>query len=227
MSDFFDSRFNVFSTTRKHRIVFLATLLVVTRLADLVTTYVATPALAHEANPMVAYFGVGWVDFLKWQLACVLLAFLSMLYTIRYEKKLLVKEPGLDLKSYISRAFYGRKWRWANLFFAAPRDRHTALYLLSYTFSRGLILVGIFAATWNASLHYFLNGQATSLGGMMHVFYPLSFLNLPESIVHVVSLPLILAVAFTVTYAAVRPYKRYRESTDRITRKTVRVRIAA
>jgi hypothetical protein len=203
-----------FSRTKEHRIVFLVVLLVLTRLADITSTWLVTPALSHEANPVVAYLGMGWSDFLRWQAAFVLLAIMSIRYTIFIENKLLLKKPGLGLLSYVSRAFYGREWRWSNLLFAMPRDRQTALYLLNYAFSRGLILTGLFAATWNASLHYVLRGDELDAGALVHVFYPLSLLPLPDSIVQVVSLPLLLAVLFSFVYAAYRPYWRYREATN-------------
>jgi hypothetical protein len=202
-------------SSKRQRLLILVGLLLVTRLADIGSTWLATPALSHEANPLVAVLGLGWDDFLKWQLACVLMAVFSILYTIKVEQKLMPREPGLDLLSFVSRVYYRRPWHWANFLYSVPRDSRTSLYLLNYTFSRGLILTGIFAATWNVSLYLFLNGRVDKLGAIVHVLYPLGLFDLPQGIVQVASLPLLLAVLFAFVYAAFGPYQRYRVATDR------------
>ena len=61
------------------KFVLLTTLLVLTRVADIYTTYLSTPDLKTEANPLVSKFGLGWTGLL---IAQVILLPFYYLYTL-------------------------------------------------------------------------------------------------------------------------------------------------
>jgi hypothetical protein len=51
---------------------------------DLLTTYLASPDLKFEANPVIRYFQFGWTDILSWAISITLLSILLVLRSNKY-----------------------------------------------------------------------------------------------------------------------------------------------
>ena len=86
----------------------------VTSIADMVITYVGTPDLLLEANPLVTVFGLGWGALITANILGYII-YIALIYCafIKYKRKVLQCE---GLKQYLSMLYYDRpdkfKWIW-------------------------------------------------------------------------------------------------------------------
>lgn len=102
-------------------------LLFVLRITDLTITYIYTPDLNHEFNPMVSFFGASWSTFLLFQflLFCMIATFI---YFFFFHERFLVDIKGLPFSDFIYYYFHGEIKPFHKRFTIFPRyyRRHLA-----------------------------------------------------------------------------------------------------
>lgn len=133
-----------------HFILVVATL-VTLRLIDLFVTYLYTPLLNQEINPLVSIFGMSWGQFLLSQTVIVIVVCGFSAYYI-WGKSHKVEKGDLNYSDFIYYYFYDELEPWRRRFFKMPKhiDRH--FRLLSYVVSLIAILVSILAIIHNLLL---------------------------------------------------------------------------
>jgi len=84
--------------TKKPRIEFviLSGLIIVTRAADLFSTYLLTPDLDYESNPFVKVFGARWLGFIAIQVIFLLLVMGANYYSLFRAKMVYPPKGGLS-----------------------------------------------------------------------------------------------------------------------------------
>jgi hypothetical protein len=114
-----------------------------TRLGDLYTTYLATPDLAEETNILVTQLGFGWPAFaISNAVLTGIVIFSAYYYYFMYRPAKVVGAE--NVSEYLSLAYFGDKNRFSDLFYRLPaRNRLMQLGHIGYAFPRGVIVMGL------------------------------------------------------------------------------------
>lgn len=133
------------------RIGLWASFLLVLRLGDLYSTWLYTPGLLYESNPVVERFSLGWGGFLLIQLLLYLfIVAVASFYFL--SKPLSVGEKGLSLPDFIYLYFFKELRPWPLRFFPKkPRHKNHARFT-SFMILVASIGVSLFAITNNLLL---------------------------------------------------------------------------
>jgi hypothetical protein len=109
------------------RFIFLSALLILTRLADAQTTYLYTPDLKKEANPLVSLFGSGWTGSIIMQITG--LTFVIYALWIYSFKKVQVPDfnKNITLKQFISLFHFNDAGSFLKLFYRLPTNKNSLL----------------------------------------------------------------------------------------------------
>lgn len=102
-------------------------LLVITRLFDGLSTYLATPDLKMEMNPLVAYFGLGWSALI----AAGIVVLLALIFLLKYSLK---REYLFDfheetIQDYASVFLFQKKITYLKMFISLPNSPRFLTYL--------------------------------------------------------------------------------------------------
>ena len=73
---------DVDSKKKRFEFIILLTLVIITRVFDLLTTYLLTPDLSYESNPFITLFGLGWYGFIIIQLLISMFVIAANYYSI-------------------------------------------------------------------------------------------------------------------------------------------------
>jgi hypothetical protein len=116
-------------------------------ITDLVLTYIGTPDLSIEGNPLVYQFGFGWKSLIISSLVFLAIIIMLLYYTFFRFKRIMIQCEGL--KQYISMLFYNRpdKFSWA--LYKFPKSKIGLSYLgasLGYVLAIVIPIVKLFAA---------------------------------------------------------------------------------
>ena len=101
-----------------------------TRILDGISTYIVTPDLAAEANPLHSVFQLGWAGLFVANLTIISLCVCASYLYYTKPQPILDFEADLDYKNFISVYFFKEKGKFYKLFYAIP------------TASRGWIAIG-------------------------------------------------------------------------------------
>lgn len=136
----------------KPRFILLTILLLLSRGADIASTYFATPDLAGEMNPIQAIFNGGWTGVLLVNLLIVILALYAAYFQMhRYQPKP-TSIRFSSIWSYISWCYYDNPNLFSKVLYKIPTDRKTSWAHFGYALPRALILGGLLAAFHNVAL---------------------------------------------------------------------------
>ncbi|UCE25452.1 MAG: hypothetical protein JSU74_05240 [Candidatus Zixiibacteriota bacterium] len=129
--------------TRHREFALLTVLLCVTRLSDLFATFLVTPNLARETNPLVSVLGQGWAWLIGVQVVLVSIIVLLNYYSLFKSKTEYPSEEGLSFQRFATRYYLGREQHWVNLIFRLPYRWNVFVKVFGYTLPRVLIVVGL------------------------------------------------------------------------------------
>jgi hypothetical protein len=129
---------------------------------DMTLTYIATPDLRFEGNPLVTIFGLGWAALLIVNfLTFLLFAFLAYYTFVKYERKMIACE---NFKQFCSMLFFNRPDKFHWLFMKLPKKGRFAPYfamagyfLTVVMFAMRIIVIvewTVIIATWGGNLQY-------------------------------------------------------------------------
>jgi hypothetical protein len=146
----------------------------VLRAADLYITFVYTPDLASEWNPLVSFFGLTWYGFVVTQiLICAFIAAMMFFYFNRTPPE--INLDGLSLNDFSYVYFFGKLHPWPRRLFTLPQHPRRHLALNGYIFMVAAIGISIFAIVNNALL-ISENATYTAFVQEYHSsFFPLTF----------------------------------------------------
>lgn len=125
------------------KFISLTTLLILTRYADAQTTYLNTPNLKLEANPLVSVFGLGWTGLIFTQM--ILLAFITYALWVYCFKTVTLPtfDKGTSLKQFISIFYFRDTKSFYKLFYKLPTNKNSLLYSFGYVLTYSLIFMSI------------------------------------------------------------------------------------
>lgn len=144
-------------TDRAARVRFgvTAVLLVAARALDAVSTYLATPDLKQEANPLQRAFHLGWPGLLLVN-ALVLALMIYAAWRAAFVPPALPNDAGLDLQSFVARFWFSRNERrsLASAIFWLPADRRVRWAFIGGPGAALVILASLLVAGGNLLIAY-------------------------------------------------------------------------
>lgn len=125
------------------KFILLSILLILTRLADILTTYQSTPDLKYEFNPLVSKLGLGWTGLILTQVAFLLLIIYALwIYCFRNVEVLPV-ENKLSMKKFVSLFYFKNTTSFFKIFYKLPTNKNSFLYSAGYIATYTLIIIRV------------------------------------------------------------------------------------
>jgi hypothetical protein len=122
----------------------LALFLVITRFWDIAATYIITPDLEKETNPLVSILGQGWVTVIIFQIIMVSFIILLNYYSLFKIKNTYPPQKGYSYREFVSYFYFGEKRNLIEMIFRFPKNKSTLVKALGYVLPRSLIVIGLF-----------------------------------------------------------------------------------
>lgn len=116
-----------------------AGLLILTRMGDIVTTYLVTPDLRNESNIAVKIFGLGWTGALLVQTLVVALVIRLNHYHIFKARRDYPAEAGYSFLDFSMLYYFGKKGGWMDFLYKTPKDMNVFCDFLGEVVPRVLI----------------------------------------------------------------------------------------
>ncbi len=132
---------------KKLEFFLLTLLLVITRCWDMAATYVITPDLEKETNPMVSIFGQGWTTIIIFQIILVSFIIILNYYSLFKIKNSYPPHKGYSYRDFISYFYFGEKRNLIEMLYKFPKNRSTFVKALGYVLPRSLIVIGLFISS--------------------------------------------------------------------------------
>ena len=140
--------------SRRHTFALLTVLFVLSRAADAGGTYMVTPDLRHETNPIVSVLGAGWGGLLVVQVALSALVIWLTYWDLFGSRLPYPTQRGLGFREFAGAYYFGRKSTLVEFLWRPPAGWRLNLKLAGYALPRLLIVLGFTVATSSiASLH--------------------------------------------------------------------------
>lgn len=158
------------------KFISLSILLIISRLFDILTTYLYIPNLEGEFNPLVSIFKLGWLGALFVQfLGLFFLIYAVYVYcfkkveTISFDNK-------TSLKSFIAIFHFNNPNHFVKLFYKLPTNKNSLIYSLGAIVSKGLIIFSFLVGISTTLL--ILSEKYQSFYRLYKVPYILTFISL-------------------------------------------------
>lgn len=132
----------------------LTLLLLITRFWDAILTYIITPNLEKETNPIVSLFGQGWVSLISIQIILISVIIILNYYSLFKIKNIYPSQKGYSFKEFLSYYYFGEKQNLIKLLYKMPKNKSTLIKSLGYMLPRTLIVVSIFISLSSTFLVY-------------------------------------------------------------------------
>lgn len=129
----------------------LLTLVVLLRATDLFLTWLYTPDLDTEYNPLVSILGHSWKGLIGTQLLFLIAIALFGAYYF-FKPKRNVERPGLNFPDFIYYFFFHTQKPWPQRFFSKVVDRNAHMLFNGFMFLSVAILISLFAILNNSLL---------------------------------------------------------------------------
>ena len=125
------------------KFITLSALLVLTRLADIYTTYLSTPDLKYEFNPLVSKLHLGWTGLILAQMAfLIFLIYALWVYCFKNVDTSTI-EKGLSMTRFVSLFYFGNTTSFSKVFYKLPTNKNSFLYSVGYIVTYTLIVISI------------------------------------------------------------------------------------
>jgi uncharacterized membrane protein len=122
------------------KFISLSTLLILTRLADAQTTYLYTPDLKREANPLVSLFGFGWTGSIIVQIIGLTFCIYALWVYIFKTVQLPAFDKNISLTKFIGLFHFRDTRSFLKMFYRLPTNKNSLLYSIGYIFTYTLII---------------------------------------------------------------------------------------
>lgn len=122
-------------------------MLAVTRYADAQTTYLYTPDLNLEANPLASYFGLGWTGLIAAQIIGIALIMYALWGYCFKRVEVPLFERSISLKRFISLFHFRDTARFWSLFIKFPTNKHSLRAGIGYIVTYVLICISALVST--------------------------------------------------------------------------------
>ncbi|PKN27390.1 MAG: hypothetical protein CVU65_02565 [Deltaproteobacteria bacterium HGW-Deltaproteobacteria-22] len=159
------------------RSYFLATTtILLLRTVDLFLTWVYTPDLEHEWNPIISFLGISWPGFILSQVLVFSFIAGSMLFYFRREPT--VSAPnGLSFQDFTYFYFFGELRPWRRRFLSFPHRLRPHLVFNGFLMMTMSMIVSTFAIVNNLLLIAGVQRYVLFLGSHYRIFFPAFFIT--------------------------------------------------
>ncbi len=122
----------------------LTSFFILARCWDMVATYLVTPDLEKETNPIISVFGQGWTAVIIIQAILM-----SVIITLNYYSLFKIKssypsQRACSFKEFIAYYYFGEKQNLIKMLYRFPKNRDVLIKALGYILPRALIVISIF-----------------------------------------------------------------------------------
>ena len=124
----------------------LTLLFLLSRAADAAATYVVTPDLRHETNPIVSVLGAGWTGLLAAQVVLSALVIGLAYWDLFRSRPPHPTQHGLGFPEFAQAYYFGRKSTLVDFLWRPPVGWRLNLKLAGYSAPRVLIVLGFYVA---------------------------------------------------------------------------------
>ncbi len=147
------------------------------RATDLFLTWIYTPELADEYNPIVSIFGHSWGGLIGTQLLfLVVISLFGAYYFFKPRRKVEMKE--LPFADFIYCFFFHELKPWPQRFFSKVKDRDAHMQFNGFMFLAVAILISLFAIVNNGLLIADINWYVEFLAEHFALFFPSVFVTI-------------------------------------------------
>ena len=122
----------------------LTSFLVITRCWDITATYIITPNLERETNPIVSIFGQGWITVIILQIILVSVVIILNYYSLFKIKDGYPSQKGYSYKDFITYYYFGKKRNLIKMVYKFPKNKSILIKALGYILPRALIVISVF-----------------------------------------------------------------------------------
>ncbi|MDD2385710.1 MAG: hypothetical protein PHP52_02895 [Bacteroidales bacterium] len=129
------------------KIIVLAVLVIISRLSDIISTYLYIPDLRGETNILVKFLGAGWVSIIIIQSLLVGVSVYLLYYYLFKFKPNYPTEKGLTLNQFASYLYFNDTSYFGKLFYKTPKNKNVFFASIGYVVSMTLITVGFMVGT--------------------------------------------------------------------------------
>lgn len=122
----------------------LTSFLLITRCWDITATYIITPNLEKETNPIVSIFGQGWMTVIIFQIILVSVVIILNYYSLFKIKDSYPSQKGYSFKHFITYYYFGEKRNLIKMLYKFPENKSVLIKALGYILPRSLIVISVF-----------------------------------------------------------------------------------
>jgi len=122
----------------------LTLLLIITRFWDITSTYIITPNLEKETNPIVSIFGQGWLSIIIIQIILISVIIIFNYYSLFKIKSIHPSHKGYTFIDFLTYFYFGEKQNLIKLLYKFPKNKIILVNMLGYVLPRTLIVVSVF-----------------------------------------------------------------------------------
>lgn len=133
---------------KENKIIFW---LILTRLTDVLSTYIATPNLKLEMNPVVVYLNFGWFGLIFSGIVLLIIILLAYKFGLKNEQLFNIQTD--SLKDYISLFLHGKRCGWIKMLYLIPKWKSSVVFFGLIT-PITLIWYGVFLTINNMFIYY-------------------------------------------------------------------------
>ena len=130
--------------TKNQKFIITTTWILLSRGYDAYCTYMLTPDLSKEANPLVSFGGIS-----SWTTLIVILSLLTIYTLYAYyvslykPMNLIPKEEGYSFGDFVAYVYLGQKDSWTSVLYKFPRSFKRATHYFGHVLSKGLVFAGV------------------------------------------------------------------------------------
>lgn len=146
----------------------------VLRFLDLYITYIYTPDLESEWNPLVSIFGVSWTGFIITQILIVA-AVSALMFFYFSRKPPVIEDKNLSFNDFIYVYFFGRLRPWPHRMFSVPKNWRRHLEFNGFLFFVVTTAISILAIANNLMLVSNVSIYTEFVGKHYSIMFPAGF----------------------------------------------------
>ncbi len=129
---------------------FFSISLITLRAADVAITYIVSPDLRWEINPLVSVAGLGWPSLITSNIAGVAIILILFHYSRGQGGDLFPREPGYSVKEFVSHYLFGERHAFRKIYYVVPTNRRAIIEYAGYVSIRVLTVWSLIVVVHNA-----------------------------------------------------------------------------
>ncbi len=158
-------------TSKYLKFVIVIVAVILLRIADLTITYLYTPTLSNELNPLVSLGNLSWYGLLVSQIILSLIIALCWAF-YNWGKIWAVEKNNLKYSDYIYYYFFDKIDPWVKRFFRFPKHVYPHVRLLTFVITMTSLIISVFAIINNLLLIIEFSTYEQFLISSASMFFP-------------------------------------------------------